>query len=400
MIEELRKALKVLEMLDIKPNYAELARRYHCDRRTVKKYSEGYEGKSKVRNRKSCLDKYRNGISEKINLPGATIMGTYKYFLNLDKEIGGYQNFNSYVKKHNLKTKESSSVPHPRYETEFGEQLQFDWKEDIKMYNKQGELFEFNIFSAILSASRLHIFTYSKTKLREDVQRCLIDTFKYIQGIPKELLTDNMSSIVNTSTKQFVPEFTQFCKDMNTKPKRCKVKSPETKGKVESSNRFMSWLIPYNYEFETEQELIDIIKKITKDVNQKVNETTGVAPIMLYNKEKEYLLDLPNKDILDSYSNDTKVVQVSSDFLVYFRGHRYSVPPKFINKRVQLKQIDNKLYIYYNKELIIIHELSNKKINYDESHYIEGLQIVAQTNKEEVEKMAKENLALLGRLTV
>ena len=33
----------MLRELGIKPNYAELARKYNCDYRTIKKYNEGYE---------------------------------------------------------------------------------------------------------------------------------------------------------------------------------------------------------------------------------------------------------------------------------------------------------------------------------------------------------------------
>ena len=46
------------------------------------------------------------------------------------------------------------------------------------MVNKYGEIFEFNIFSSTLSASRLHVFIYSKLRTRIDVQRCLIKTFE------------------------------------------------------------------------------------------------------------------------------------------------------------------------------------------------------------------------------
>ena len=54
------------------------------------------------------------------------------------------------------------------------------------------------------------------------------ETFQYINGVPKECLTDNMSSIINLSEKK------------------------------------MNWLYPYNNEFDTEEELIEIIKKINK----------------------------------------------------------------------------------------------------------------------------------------
>jgi len=107
-----------------------------------------------------------------------------------------------------------------------------------------------------------------------------------------------MSSIVNTKTRTFYNEFYCFCKDIGIIPKNCKAKVPETKGKVESQNRFMNWLQPYNYEFETEEDIIKILDTVTKQTNNKVNDTTGVKPILLFSKEKEHLKPLPSKAIL------------------------------------------------------------------------------------------------------
>ena len=152
--------------------------------------------------------------------------------------------------------------------------------------NRKSKLEPFNIFSATLGASRLHVFLYSKFKTRIDVQRCLVETFEYLGGVTKELLTDNMSSIVNTKTGKFYKEFISFAKDMGTFAKHCKPRHPYTKGKDESANRFMSWLVPYNHEFEDEHDLIRIIKEINLKVNNQVNSSIGVAPVMLYKKEK------------------------------------------------------------------------------------------------------------------
>ena len=46
-------------------------------------------------------------------------------------------------------------------------------------------------------------------------------------------------------------KFLEFAKDMGFKVRRCKVRKPQTKGKVETANKFIDWLIPYNYEFES-----------------------------------------------------------------------------------------------------------------------------------------------------
>lgn len=388
-----------MDMNEMKPNYAELARKHEIDWRTVKKYHEGYEGKSKHRNKKSKLDKYADEIRNKINLPGATIKGTHKFFEDIDEKIGTYSNFKKYVKKKKLRELKEENAIHPRYETEYGEQMQFDWKEDIKMISKSGEEFIFNVFSSVLSRSRLRYFAYSKTKTREDVERCLVETFRFMGGVPKELLTDNMSSIVNTKEHKFLKEFISFTNDMQVKARNCKPRHPYTKGKDESANRFMSWLVPYNHEFEDEQDLIRIINEINLKVNKQVNSTIGVAPIMLFQKEKEYLNPLPNSKIMDQYLLDTVHVKVTNESLFYYKGKRYSVPDKLINCTIDIQEDNNKLYVYYNKELITIHDISIKNINYKEEHYIEGLNnILKNKTQEQIEALAKKNLENLNKL--
>ena len=242
----------------IKPNYAELARLHNCDYRTVKKYNNGYEGKPINRIKKSKLDKYKEDIKTKLELPGSTIKGTYEYFKSNDETIGNYSNFYKYTKKKNLKKKNNNKF-HPRYETEFGKQLQFDWKEDIKMFNKYGEVFEFNIFSSTLGSSRLHVFIYSKYRTKIDVQRCLVKTFQYIGGLPEETLTDNMSSIVDTKKKEFY-------KDLDFKPEKATQEEIEQLRKNMECQILMivqwqeNFLVDRKKRIVTEKQLIELIK--------------------------------------------------------------------------------------------------------------------------------------------
>ena len=395
-LEKIKQELLIMKTLNIKPNYSELSRIYKIDRRTIKKYNNGYCRENIKIIRKSKLDNLKNEIKEKLELPGITVTGLYQYF-SKDTNIGTYSNFYKYINKHKLKPKKNNKT-HLRFETDMGKQLQFDWKEDIKMVSKHGEIFEFNILSSTLGASRLHVFIYSKYKTRIDVQRSLIKTFKYIGGLPEELLTDNMSSI-NTKTGEFLDEFKVFIKDIGIDAKTCKPRHPYTKGKDESANRFMSWLIPYNHEFENEEELIKIIKEINLKVNRQVNSTIGVAPIILFNKEKEYLKPLPNSKIMEQYLINTKQIKISKESLFYYKGKRYSVPNKYIEHTLSLQEENNKLYVYYNKELITIHEISEKNINYKEEHYIEGLsEILKNKTQEQIEALAKKNLENLNKL--
>ena len=200
-VEKLKQELLIMKTLNIKPNYSELARIYKMDRRTITKYNNGYCRENIKIIRKSKLDDLKDEIKEKLELPGITITGLYQYF-SKNNDIGTYSNFYKYIKKHKLKPAKNNKV-HLRFETDMGKQMQFDWKEDIRMISKHGEIIEFNILTSTLGASRLHVFIYSRSRTRIDVQRSLIKTFKYIGGLPDEVLTDNMSSIVNTKTGEF-----------------------------------------------------------------------------------------------------------------------------------------------------------------------------------------------------
>ena len=65
-----------------------------------------------------------------------------------------------------------------------------------------------------------------------------------------------------------------------------------------------------------------------------------------------------------------------------------------------MKEENNKLYVYYNKDLITIHNISENKINYKEEHYIEGMNLILKNkNQEEIEKITKNNLELLNKLS-
>lgn len=77
-IKKIKQELLVMKTLNIKPNFSELSRIYKVDRRTIKCYNEGYSSKNTKVIRKSKLDKFKNEIKEKLELPGITITGLYQ----------------------------------------------------------------------------------------------------------------------------------------------------------------------------------------------------------------------------------------------------------------------------------------------------------------------------------
>ena len=90
----------------------------------------------------------------------------------------------------------------------------------------------------------------------------------------------------------------------------------------------------------------------------------------MFQKEKEYLSPLPNINIIELYLDNSIKVKVQKDSLVYFKGNKYSVPPDYIGKIVNLKVNENYLYIYYITDVISVHEITGKKVNYLSNHYM------------------------------
>ncbi len=75
-----------------------------------KKYYDGFERRSSIRNKVSKIDPYYDEIKNKMELVGVNIMSLYQYFYDKDNKIGTYSNFKKYLKKHNLKPKKNIDV--------------------------------------------------------------------------------------------------------------------------------------------------------------------------------------------------------------------------------------------------------------------------------------------------
>jgi len=395
MINQAVAQANFLMRLGMKINFSELARIYKVDRRTIKKHVEGKIKKVKSRNKKSFFDQYREEIEDKLALKGVTIKGVHEYFIDKYGEFRTYSNFLKYVKKNELKPKHAV-MGHPRFETAPGKQAQVDWKEDIKMISKHGVVHEFHVLNYKLGCSRHSVFKYSHSLKTDELIEKLIMAFKEQNGVPLTILFDNASAVVNFSRgkRTINARMKAFAKDFGFKIKLCKPYHSFTKGKVEANNKFLIRLLAYNHDFEDEEDLKRIIKHINKRVNESVSQATGVTPNLLFQKEKEYLLPLPNDRIIESYLDPHFHKKVQKDSLISHNGSKYSVPKNLIGKTVSIKEIDNQLHIYHNTDLVRIHPVSSKKINYNQEDYV-SLMSPHFDDVEALEKAVEENLKLL-----
>ncbi len=150
----------------------------------------------------------------------------------------------------------------------------------------------------------------------------------------------------------------------------------------------------YNGEYSDYSDINDKLQLITDEENTRISQATGLPPSFLFEKEKERLKPLPCKEIRSKYFIKMKEVIVNRQSLISFKSNLYSVPAKYIGKKIGRRLINNKLHLYYNTEYVCTHVLSTKKVNYLESHQKELSKLIYNTD--DINADINANLASLN----
>ena len=123
---------------------------------------------------------------------------------------------------------------------------------------------------------------------------------------------------------------------------------------------------------------------------------------MLFEREKSKLLPLPANNIIEKYLESHQRVKVSNESLIRYKGKAFSVKPEYINCYVGIEEYNEKLYIYYQNDLIDVFALNqyNQKINYKPEHYSVALAMSIGKNvqQKDIEEKALENLNKLSMI--
>ena len=217
----------------------------------------------------------------------------------------------------------------------------------------------------LLSSSRFRVYRLSLSKTQDILCSFIDDAFETFGGVPEELLTDNMKTVMDQprtaySKGKVNPRFAQFASDYGFKVRPCIAARPQTKAKVEAPMKLLDEIYAYNGLLDY-HELNQLVHKLNERINHAVHPGTGRIPVMYLQKEKAHLSPLPRNVIRKPYQMTHTTVKVNSSCMITYRSNQYSVPPKYLGKRLVLQVYDNYLYVYYNTELIVIHPISAKK---------------------------------------
>lgn len=406
---DLKKLKALEETTNLKLNVSALARKLGVDRRTARKYINCYEP-LKTRKRGSQFDKIESTIDKLLD----NEMKVYKYksvlyrYLcenyqleapesSFRRYINSVSRFKNYFEQEPHAIKKSTGM---RFETDKGQQAQVDWKESMDLILKTGEVISVNIFVYLLSYSRFRVYRLSLSKTQDVLFNFMTEAFEVSGGIPRSILFDNMKTVMDKARTEYQKgiinnKFQQFADDMGFEVFPCVAGRPETKAKVESPMKILEELRAYNGDLDYAG-LQMKLQEINERENMKFHQSYEMIPLIGLDKEKDALNALPNERIRRQYKIDTKSVKVNKSSLITYKTRQYSVPSQYINTTLDLQEFDQRIHLYYNKNLITTHDVSTKKMNYHIEDYIDITQKTLPFDDERIETLAKENLRIIG----
>lgn len=350
---------------------SEIARRTGHDRKTIRKIINGPllpEQKPK-KGKKRKIDPYVPYLEQRIE---AGVLNARKLYYEIVAlgYLGKETQVGSFVQPYRKKEPSQATV---RFETEPGQQAQVDWGHFgfINHYGKRRRLY---LFVMTLGWSRAMYMEFTVSAQMAWWLRCHVHAFRYLGGVPQEILHDNLKTAVlsraSDNSPRWHPRYLDLAEYYGFKPRACQPYRAQTKGKVESGLRYVRGNFWLGLEFADLDDLNhQALGWLNTVANVRVHGTTGDVPF-----ERLVHENLASLDQRPDY--DTRLVvyrRVSRDCFISYEGNFYSVPAAYAGQRLMVKVAEDKQLSVLNSDGAIIawHHLttdSNQRIVVSE-HY-------------------------------
>jgi transposase len=229
-----------------------------------------------------------------------------------------------------------------RIETGPGEECQFDWS-DVSAWTREWGLGEVQCFSALLCWSRVRIWWFAPSLDREHTFEGLVRFFEFIGGVPKVCRTDRMGALGQSQGRRFVlhPPAAAFAVFCGTEIRACQAADAKRKGKVERpfrdvKERFLEECSAQGPPASVAELNERAARWVTTRIHARLHRTTGVAPAERFAIEQPLLAPLPRRRFDTAYVEARRVHVAIPQ--IEWRGVRYSVPPRCLGQRVEVRQ--------------------------------------------------------------
>lgn len=239
------------------------------------------------------LDAYRGYIKKRLEdshphwVPATVIYREIK--------ARGYTGKESMLRRYMRQQKPVVTEENIRFETPSGQQMQVDWAQLRKGKNR------LCAFVATLGYSRASYVEFVTDEKLMTLLKCHENAFDYFGGVPKEILYDNMKTVIierdcyGEGKHRLQSGFWDFSKHYGFIPKVCRPYRPQTKGKVERFIHFLkySFYYPLVGELKATGTIVDasmanykVAQWLNEVANQRCHGTTGAIPFKRLQQEQ------------------------------------------------------------------------------------------------------------------
>ena len=304
-----------------------------------------------------------SGYMKELNRTGVTRLLLWKEYCQQESDSYSYQQFCFHLGNHH---RIHSAVMHFNHLA--GEKVEIDFAGDKLSYvdRTTGEVIYCPVLVAILPHSG---YTFAEPMVDASLQQlipALNETVNFFDGVPLHMVSDNMRQVVKSSNR-YEPSFTelinQWSVHYNTSFLATRVAKPRDKASVEKAvdlayKRIYAPL--RNKIFYSLEELKKAVRECLHQHNHTLFQKKDHSRYDLYLQEKAVLGALPSEPFELKYSADAKV-QKNYHVTLGQDWHHYSVPFRYIGKRVKIVYDSENVEIYDGLNRIALHKRDYRK---------------------------------------
>ena len=245
-------------------------------------------------------------------------------------------------------------VPAGRYEFAPGVEMQHDTSPHELTVG--GRKYKAQTASAVLCYSRMLFFQIQPTFQRFDCKVFLSDAARYMNGVTERVMIDNTHVVVLRGTgrqMEPVPEMAAFAERLGFHFEAHEIGDANRSARVERPFHFIENNFLAGRTFADWRDLNNQARQWCGRVNATYKKHIRAVPRELYAIERPHLKPLPAW-IPEVYRLHNRMVDVEG--YVSLHSNRYSVPPSFIGRRVEVRETRDQVEIELDARHIVMHQ--------------------------------------------
>lgn len=395
-IEEL---YEIYRLLASGKNKSEISRIQQVDRKTIREYSKLFEAceitynkkqveltefakkiadklpiREKRKGKKEYIDKVKDKIEELFTKDTDLRIDTCYRIIKSKYNVNvSYETFRRYVMKEGMV--KSIKKEYIRIELPAGYEIQMD-------YGKVGLLYDplcskervVYAFIGTLSYSRLPYVEFVYTQNQQSFVMSFVNMFEYYGGVTDYISIDNLKSGV-VKADLYEPTLNKTFSEMachyGTVINPCRVKTPTDKGKVERMVPVVREQFKYLKSVYETANIGELNRKIQdwcrNEYGTRIHGTTREIPMQRFEEaEKEKLRPLTENGFTLSV---WKTAKVHPDQFIQFEKKRYSLPPEYRGKYVEVQKKGDFISVFHDLKLIKTYKIPTGAVTYDTNHF-------------------------------